>query len=126
MTRAGSSSEFQFLVAEADPADLAQQLADPERERRREQDVHQQDQKQRIRWGCCCALSEVFTLPSSSRLSPFPVSASVTAITTSTKIPRDANRIIFVFVALSIVLLFFRFLFYPDNLLYKLYPNDKK
>ena len=50
----------------------------------------------------------------------------VTASTTSTKIPRDANRIIFVFVALSIVLLFFRFLFYPDNLLYKLVKEKSR
>ena len=80
----------------------------------------------RVKSLCCCALSEVFTLPSSSRLSPFPVSANVTASTTSTKIPRDANRIIFVFVALSIVLLFFRFLFYPDNLLYKLVKEKSR
>ena len=56
----------------------------------------------------------------------YTVSASVTASTTSTKIPRDANRIIFVFVALSIVLLFFRFLFYPDNLLYKLVKEKSR
>ena len=80
----------------------------------------------RVKSLCCCALSEVFTLPSSSRLSPFPVSASVTASTTSTKIPRDANRIIFVFVALSIALLLFRFLFYPDDLLYELVKEKSR